>query len=45
MVLAQFFHGGTGPSHVKITTALAGAGGYSDTNPYDVRTGSPNKES
>lgn len=41
--LARYFHGGNGPSHAKLTTAFA-TGGYGDADPYDISTGTPNKE-
>lgn len=41
--LGRFFHGGAGPSHASLTSAFAQAG-YSDADPYDARTGTPNKE-
>lgn len=42
--LAAFFHGGSGPSHSKLSTAFA-ATGYGADDPYDIRTQTPNKES
>lgn len=41
--LAAYFHGGSGPSHSKLTSAFL-QGGYSDIAPYDQTTTSPNKE-
>lgn len=39
-----FFFGGDGPSHSTLTRVFSAAG-YSSDDPYDVSTGTPNKES
>jgi hypothetical protein len=38
-----FFFGGDGPSHSTLTRVFSAAG-YSSDDPYDVSTGTPNKE-
>lgn len=38
-----FFHGGDGPTHAVLTRVFT-ATGYSNADPYDVATGTPNKE-
>nr|BFF08091.1 hypothetical protein GCM10023233_30600 [Brevibacterium otitidis] len=41
--LGKFFFGGAGPSHATATRCFT-ACGLSDEDPYDVATGTPNKE-
>lgn len=41
--LGKFFFGGAGPSHATVTRCFT-ACGLSDEDPYDVATGTPNKE-
>lgn len=41
--MAQFFFGGAGPSHSKVSNAFTSAG-YADADPYSPREQSPNKE-
>jgi hypothetical protein len=41
--LAKFYHGGQGPSHTALTASFIHAG-YSDADPYNSATGTPNKE-
>lgn len=41
--LARYFFGGKGPPHSKLTGAFL-QGGYGDDAPYDLNTGTPNKE-
>jgi hypothetical protein len=41
--VAQYFHGGSGPSHSKLSSSFAAAG-YGDADPYDAATSTPNKE-
>lgn len=40
---AQFFYGGSGPSHSTLTRVFTGAG-YRDADPYDPSTQAPNKQ-
>lgn len=41
--MAKFFFAGEGPSHADLTRAFS-ASGYSQYDPYDYRTGAPNKQ-
>ncbi|MGI8751818.1 MAG: abortive infection family protein [Acidimicrobiales bacterium] len=41
--LRQFFYGGAGPTHARIS-AIFTRTGYGDAAPYDAATGTPNKE-
>ncbi len=41
--LGRYFHGGSGPSHSRLTTVFLNSG-YGDADPYDAADGTPNKE-